>query len=210
MKLSSSRFIVGNDHIDISFEKNCCSLRGTVFEGSRFCPEEFFKHTQRLISCPEDPRTLSNTQPDDSLRGFCIPLRWGPPPPHYVVPQNSPRSTHKGAATTVLVKLYLGIDKFFESWPTGQCYFKPFCSSANHALPTPPLKYPLGTQRTLYGHRAPKETIVSFLKLRYRGYTAFFDLLKAGQPPSSRLWNLKSLICIILTLFFTSPILSQT
>lgn len=85
-----------------------------------------------------------------------------------------------------------------------------FCPSANHALPTPPLRYPLGTQRTFYGHRAPKETIVSFLKLRYRGYTAFFDLLKAGQPPSSRLWNLKSLICIILTLFFTSPILSQT
>lgn len=108
-------------------------------------------------------QTVTNTRPDDSIGGFCTPLRWGPPPPHDVMFQNRLRSSHKGVTTTVLAKLYSGIDMFFEPWPTVGAVFP----LANHALLTPPLKYPLRTQVTWYGHRSPKETIVSLSKLTF-------------------------------------------
>ena len=67
-------------------------------------------------------------------------------------------------------------------------------------------KYPPRTQVTLYGPRALNETIVSLSSLKTdipRFYGVFLTSSRLSSPNQLRLWTLKSLICTIMTLFFT-------
>jgi hypothetical protein len=186
MKLSSARFYRWQRSHRHLLRKNC-SLRGAVFEGSRFCPEEYFKHTQILISCPGVPRTLSNTQTDDLSEGFAS---------HY-------------ASSTRLSPQLCPTSFIWESThssnhgPRSVLFAPQRIMSCLRRLYS---KYPLRTQVTLYGHRALKETIVSLSSLKTdvpRLYGVFLTSSRLDSPHQSRLWTLKSLICTIMTLFFT-------
>ena len=185
MKLSSARFYRWQRSHRHILRKNCCFLRGAVFEGSHFCPEEYFKHTQILISCPGVPRTLSNTQADDLSEGFASHYA----PSTRLSPQLCPtsfiwESTHSS-----------------NHGPRSVLFARQRIMPCLRRLYS---KYPLRTQATLYGHRALKETIVSLSSLKTdipRLYGVFFDLLKAGQPPSIETLDLE-----ILDLYYNDSV----